>query len=58
MKMNNFLYIIMNFYKTFSEYHMKRNERKEKIKILCYAVGIALIGLSVVLLCAFVASVI
>lgn len=48
----------MNFYKTFSEYHMKRNERKEKIKILCYAVGIALIGLSVVLLCAFVASVI
>jgi len=42
----------------FAEYHRKRTERKEKIKLFCYAVGFALIGLGAVLLCCFIGGLI
>ncbi len=44
------------FYDTFAEYHYKRTLRKEKIKFLCIAIGVAILGTCLVLLCAFIGT--
>ena len=46
----------MYFYKTFAEYHYRRAIRKEKVKLLCYAVGICIVCVGLILLCAFIGS--
>ncbi len=45
------------FYNTFAEYHLKRTERKEKIKLCMWGIGFAVLGLCLVLLCAFIATI-
>ena len=42
----------------FGEYHRKRAERNQKIKFFCYAAGFALIGVGLIVLCGFLASII
>lgn len=44
------------FYKTFADYHYKRTLRREKIKFLCIAIGVAILGTALVLLCAFIGT--
>lgn len=44
------------FYDTFADYHYRRNLRKEKIKFLCMAIGVAILGTCLVLLCAFIGT--
>ncbi len=46
----------MDFYHTFADYHYRRTLRKEKIKFLFIAIGTAILGTCLILLCAFIGT--